>query len=85
MESLNRHDPGPPQHGHQYQQVQVSDSARVHLGDTYNISKLLVEKKLKYYEELTCRMSRKSVQPYTGRNECAVQLVRPPTRTYMPS
>jgi hypothetical protein len=54
MESLNRHDPGPPQHGHQYQQVQVSDSARVHLGDTYNISKLLVEKELKYYEKLTC-------------------------------
>jgi len=36
MESLNRHDLGPP---YQYQQVQVSGSARVHLGDTYNISR----------------------------------------------
>ena len=47
MENLNRQDPGQPQHGHQYQHVQVSGDARVLLGNTYNISKLLVEKEVK--------------------------------------
>jgi hypothetical protein len=46
MESLDQQDPGPTQRGHQFQHVRISDSARAHLGDTYNtynISKLLVE------------------------------------------
>jgi hypothetical protein len=84
MESLDQQDLGPTQHSHQFQYVQISGSARAHLGDTYNtynISKLLVEKKVKYYEELTrCRL-RKPAQPPTVCNECAIQLVRPPTRT----
>jgi hypothetical protein len=47
---------------HQFQHVQISGSARAHLGDTYNtynISKLLVEKGVKYYEELIPCRSRK--------------------------
>jgi hypothetical protein len=35
--------------GNQYQHFQVTDGARAHLGDTYNISKLLVEKEVEYY------------------------------------
>jgi hypothetical protein len=78
MESLDRQDLGPTQRGHQFQHIQIGDSARAHLGDTYNtynISKLLVEKKVKCYEELTRCRSRKPAQPPTVRNECAIQLV----------
>ena len=42
---MDRQDLGPTQRSHQFQHVQISDSARAHLGDTYtyntyNISKL---------------------------------------------
>jgi hypothetical protein len=79
MESLNRQDPGPRQLGHQFQHVQISDSVSAHLGNTYNVSELLVEKEVKFYKELTRSRPRKPAQPPTVRNECAVQLVRSPT------
>jgi hypothetical protein len=45
--------------GHQYQHVQVTDGARAHLGDTYNISQFLIDAEEEHHERLTCYRSRK--------------------------
>jgi hypothetical protein len=48
-----------PQGGHQFQHVQVTDGARAHLRDTYNISQFLADAKEEYRERLTGYRSRK--------------------------
>ena len=37
--------------GHQFQHVQVTDGARAHLGDTYNISQFLADAEEEYRED----------------------------------
>jgi hypothetical protein len=45
--------------GHQFQHVQISEGARAHLGDTYNISQFLPDSEEEYHERLTGYRSRK--------------------------
>ena len=45
--------------GHQFQHVQVTDGARAHLGDTYNISRLLIDIEEEHHERLIYYRSRK--------------------------
>jgi hypothetical protein len=87
----HRRSPSPmsDREGHRYLGIHVSSGAKALLGNennTYNISKLLVEKEVKYYEELIrCRSrSRKPAQPPTVRNGCTLQFIPTPTRTHLP-
>jgi hypothetical protein len=47
-----RQDSDPPQLGHQFRDIQVSGDARVHLGDTYDISQSLIDTKQDCHERL---------------------------------